>query len=196
MPCIALCEVSFIETLLVDFYYILPPQLTSSSWSCQIRWFYFFRSLAFLFEHYYKTRCLFGMLFGLLGVGGIIHFHCYTPSSHHRELQSVAFVFIEGQYFIIYISQLYYQQHLRLCVLSRNEPTAAAFCLESNFPKRLLLPHPVHLEFNKQSVVKLYIDYHQENLPLILNKLNAEQWSSSVARLSYKYKTLKPSQWC
>ena len=126
MPCIALCEVSFIETL---YFHFVQPQLTSSSCCCQIRWFYFFRSLAFLFEHYYKMRCLFGMLFGLSG-GGIIHFHCYIPSSHHRELQSVSqsvvFVFIEGQYFIIYISQLYYQ-HLRLCLLSRNEPTAAAF---------------------------------------------------------------------
>ena len=92
MPCIALCEVSFIETLLVYFYF-LPLKLTSS-FCCQIGWFYFFRSFAFLFEHYYKMRCLFGML-SVHTTGGIIHFHCYIPSSHH----SYSVCVWEGLYF-------------------------------------------------------------------------------------------------
>ena len=124
MPCIALCEVSFIETLLVYFYF-LPLKLTSS-FCCQIGWFYFFRSFAFLFEHYYKMRCLFGML-SIHTTGGIIHFHCYIPSSHH----SYSVCVWEGLYFIIYISQLYYQ-HLGLCFLSRHK--GSIFVVNLIFP--------------------------------------------------------------
>lgn len=124
MPCIALCEVSFIETLLVYFYF-LPLKLTSS-FCCQIGWFYFFRSFAFLFEHYYKMRCLFGML-SIHTTGGIIHFHCYIPSSHH----SYSVCVWEGLYFIIYISQLYYQ-HLGLCLLSMHK--GSIFVVNLIFP--------------------------------------------------------------
>ena len=42
------------------------------------------------------------------------------------------------------------------------------FCRESNFPKRFLYPHPVHLESNKQFVVNLYIDYRQGKPPINL----------------------------
>ena len=99
MPCIALCKVSFIETLLVYFHFVhlrLPPPLAAVKSDDSI----FSVLLPFYLNIITRWDVCLGCCLGA-AAGGIIHFHCYSPT-----LVSGVCVYRETVFYYLHISTL------------------------------------------------------------------------------------------